>query len=44
MLCVFSHVLKQIANGVAVVAGDSFYGADSVFLDKKFAYSHDFFF
>lgn len=27
-----------------MVASDSFYGADSVFLDKQFAYFYDFFF
>ena len=27
-----------------MVAGDSFYGAYSVFFDEKFAYSYDFFF
>jgi hypothetical protein len=39
---VFSHVFEQITYGVAVVAGDSFYGADSVFLNQKFAYCYDF--
>ena len=38
----FSHVFEQIAYGVAVVAGDSFYGSDSVFLDEEFAYFYDF--
>ena len=38
----FSHVFEQITYGVAVVAGDSFYGADSVFLNQKFAYCYDF--
>ncbi len=40
----FSHVFEQSSYGVAVVAGDSFYGSDSVFLDEKFAYFYDFFF
>ena len=40
----FSHVLKESAYGVAVVAGDSFYGSDSIFLDNKFANSNDFVF
>lgn len=44
MFGVFSHVFEQVSYGVAVVAGDSFYGSDSVFFDEKFAYFYDFFF
>ena len=44
LFCVFSHVFEQVAYGVAVVAGDSFDGSDSVFFDKEFAYFYDFFF
>jgi hypothetical protein len=35
--CVLSHVFEQIAYDVAVVAGDSFYGSDPIFLDEEFA-------
>jgi hypothetical protein len=40
----FSHVLEQVAYGVAVVTGDSLDGSDPIFFYKQFGYFGDFFF